>query len=108
MKKPKINKAYVVQALIDFGPPTVLSVFWALYMASQNEEDLFWTVFGKNFVPAFVVLNWLSIRISRTKNLADKKSKSKVVGAKIEELKQQMDRIEKLLIENKSIKNKED
>ena len=107
MNKPK-SKIYLVQVLKDYGLPLLLSIAWALYVVYQNADGSFWEVFAKNFIPAFFVLNWLSIRINRTKRSAEKKMKERVVGEKIEELKAKMDRIEKLLIENNSIKKKEE
>ncbi len=96
----KINKNYVIGFIIDYGPPTLLSVVWAFYVVYQQPEDLFWTVFAKNFVPAFFVLNWIAMRFHRTKKTVDNKERNKKLFKKIEEIDEKITRIEKQL-ENK-------
>tara|TARA_R110002111_G_scaffold36184_2_gene70548 strand:- start:7 stop:303 length:297 start_codon:yes stop_codon:yes gene_type:complete len=96
----KINKNYVIGFIVDYGPPTLLSVIWALYVVYQQPDDPFWTVFAKNFVPAFFVLNWLAMRFHRTKKTVDNKERNKKLFEKIEEIDEKITRIEKQL-ENK-------
>ena len=105
MKKLKVNKNYVIEFLIDYGPPTLLSIFWALYIVYQQPEGDFWKVFTKNFVPAFFVLNVISMRVNRTRKSVDKKEKSKVMSKRLDEMQTQLDRIEKLIKEDKAAKD---
>lgn len=96
-KKIKINRNYIIGFIIDYGPPTLLSVFWAMYVVYQQPNDPFWTVFAKNFVPAFFVLNWLAMRVHRTKKEVDNKERFKDLFQRIKKMDEKLDRIEKQL-----------
>ena len=100
-KKLKVNRGYVIGAIIDYGPPTLLSIVWALYIVYQQPEDPFIKVFAKNFVPAFFVLNWLAMRIHRTKKTVDSKERFKDLFKRLERLEEKLDNIDKKL-EDKS------
>ena len=97
----KINKSYIIGFIVDYGPPTLLSFIWAFYVVYQQPEDPFWSVFTKNFVPAFFVLNWLAMRFHRTKKTVDNKVRNKKLFEKLEEMDEKISRIEKQL-ENKN------
>ncbi|MBL4709047.1 MAG: hypothetical protein JKY48_11490 [Flavobacteriales bacterium] len=104
MSLKKEKQPYFIQFLIDYGPPTALSIMWAAFAAYQEVEKNFWDVFTKNFVPAFFVLNWIAMRIHRTKRAVDGKKKSKVTREKLDQLDEKLDRIEKLLLKNQEKK----
>ena len=91
----KVNRNYVIGFIIDYGPPTLLSIIWGLYAVYQQPDDSFFTVFTKNFIPAFFVLNWLAMRIHRTKKTVDNKERNKILFLKIDKLQEQLDRLEK-------------
>ena len=104
MSSKKEKKPYFVQFIIDYGPPTILSILWGLFAVYQNEDKEFWQVFTKNFVPAFFILNWLAMRIQRTKRSVDGKEKSKLTREKLEQMEAKLDRIEKMVKEIKEKK----
>lgn len=99
-KKVKINKNYVIGAIIDYGPSTLLSIIWAFYIVYQKPDDPFFEVFTKNFVPAFFVLNWLAMRIHRTKKTVDSKERFKNLFDRLDRIEEKMDKIDEKL-ENK-------
>lgn len=96
----KLNKNYTIGFIIDYGPPTLLSIIWGLYAVYQQPDDSFFSVFSKNFVPAFFVLNWLAMRIHRTKKTVDNKERNKILFQKIDKLQEKVDAIEKKINEN--------
>lgn len=101
MGKVKVNKNYIIGFIIDYGPPTLLSIVWAFYIVYQQPEDPFIEVFTKNFVPAFFVLNWLAMRVHRTKKEVDNKERFKKLFARIEKMEEALERIEERLKHNK-------
>lgn len=101
----KLNKNYIIGFIIDYGPPTLLSIIWGLYAVYQQPEDPFLSVFTKNFVPAFFVLNWLAMRIHRTKKTVDNKERNKILFQKIDKLQEKVDAIEKKLDQNAKTKD---
>lgn len=102
----KLNKNYVLGFVIDYGPPTILSVLWALYIVFQKPDDPFWAVFTKNFVPAFFVLNFIGMRVDRTKKSVDNKERFKKLFKQVDELQKNIESIEKKVDEiNKNTKN---
>ena len=102
----KISKDYIIEFAKDYGPPTLLSVFWALYIVYQKPEEEFWTVFIKNFVPAFFVLNYLSMRVNRTKKNVEKKHKSKATAEKLYQIDKRLENIENLLKDKENTSTK--
>ncbi len=93
----KLNRNYIIGFIIDYGPPTLLSIIWGLYVVYQQPDEPLLEVFTKNFVPAFFVLNWLAMRIHRTKKTVDNKERNKVLFQKIDKLQEKVDAIEKKL-----------
>ncbi len=104
MSSNKEKKPYFVQFLIDYGPPTALSLLWAFFAVYNEQSKAHLEVFTKNFVPAFFILNWIAMRIHRTKRSVDGKQKSKITREKLDKMEAKLDRIEKILLE---IKEKE-
>ena len=98
----KISKDYILEFAKDYGPPTLLSILWAFYIVYQKPEEEFWTVFIKNFVPAFFVLNYLSMRVNRTKKNVEKKHKSKATAEKLAKIDRRLENIENLLKEKEN------
>ena len=96
-KKIKVNRNYIVGFIVDYGPPTLLSIIWAMYIVYQQPEDPFLEVFTKNFVPAFFVLNWLAMRVHRTKKAVDNKERFKELFKRIEKMDEKLSKIEKKL-----------
>lgn len=100
----KIGKDYIIEFLKDYGPPTLLSILWAMYIVYQKPEGDFWEVFLKNFVPAFFGLNWIAMRFNRTRKTVEKKHKSKKTADEIASMQDKLDRIEALLKQQKDSK----
>lgn len=96
----KINKNYIKGFIIDYGPPTMLSIAWGIYAIYQQPEASKFEVFAKNFAPAFFVLNWLAMRVHRTKKTVDNKERNKILFQKIDKLQEKIDAIEEKLNQN--------
>lgn len=100
----KNSRDYVIEFLKDYGPPTLISIAWAFYVVYQKPEGEFWGVFLKNFIPAFFGLNWIAMRFNRTRKTVQKKHKSAKMAEEIKEMQNKLNRIEKLLSEQKEDK----
>lgn len=98
----KIKKNYIIVFLKDYGPPTLISIAWGLYVVYQKPKAPFFEVFAKNFIPAFFGLNWLAMRVKMTKKSVDNKERFEKIIIGVEKLQQKLDELEKKIDSNKN------